>query len=222
LTPYQQPVNNITIQRVWTTLQTQANYTQAKSDVAAFNTANKWRKQGVHMTAVKYGLTDCLRFDIHVLFTDGTTRKVETVAVGDQLVGSDGEPTGVVNVSTGVCPGMYTISYSLGSHTVTPNHLVTLQLTTNPYVLVEELRLRVVWLDHSTLEWKTKNFRRRRDLTHDRDMYYTMADAVEAARRDGNRALRDGLRVYRRRSFQARFRRASTWKARTITTCISG
>jgi hypothetical protein len=75
LTPYGQPVTNITMQKVWAQLQAQSNYAAQKAAVAAFNAKNKWRKQGVHMTAVKYGITDPgnqVGILINVMQDDGT------------------------------------------------------------------------------------------------------------------------------------------------------
>lgn len=55
LTPYLEPVTNITLPACWNALVAQSNYVQTKADVATFNAANRWRKRGVHISTVKYG-----------------------------------------------------------------------------------------------------------------------------------------------------------------------
>ncbi len=58
LTPYQQPIVNSTMVRCFQAVQAQANYTQVQAAVAQFNAANRWRKRGVHIAAIKYGIAD--------------------------------------------------------------------------------------------------------------------------------------------------------------------
>ena len=53
-TPYGQPVAPVTMPKVWSMVQSQANYPAVQTAVAQFNAANKWRKRGVHCVAVKY------------------------------------------------------------------------------------------------------------------------------------------------------------------------
>ena len=55
-TPYGMPVMGITMPTMWQQLQKQANFAATQQSVASFNAANKWRKRGVHMSAVKYGI----------------------------------------------------------------------------------------------------------------------------------------------------------------------
>jgi len=75
LTPYGQPVVNIALGRVWTQLQSQANYAAAQASAAAFNKANKWRKRGVHISAAKYGISvpgNQMGVLLNVMQDDGT------------------------------------------------------------------------------------------------------------------------------------------------------
>lgn len=41
---------------IWADLKQSANYTQRQADVAAFNAANRWRKRGLAMTPVRFGV----------------------------------------------------------------------------------------------------------------------------------------------------------------------
>ena len=58
-TPYGMPITGSTMLQVWNAVQAQAGYNAAKAAVAAFNAANKWRKRGVHCTAVKVRPATC-------------------------------------------------------------------------------------------------------------------------------------------------------------------
>jgi len=74
-TPYGMPIANCEVSAVWSALQTAADYPNRLKEVAAFNAANRWRKRGVRMTPVKYGIgvagyqTSCL---VNIISDDGT------------------------------------------------------------------------------------------------------------------------------------------------------
>jgi len=59
LTPYGEPVTQTDhLAACWKLVQTQANYPALKDSVAAFNKANRWRKRGVRLSTVKYGMNN--------------------------------------------------------------------------------------------------------------------------------------------------------------------
>ena len=56
-TPYAQPlVETPTLERTWTEVQTSAGFETLQASVASFNKANRWRKRGVALIPVKYGM----------------------------------------------------------------------------------------------------------------------------------------------------------------------
>ena len=57
-TPYGQPIKYMSLPKVWANLQTQANYKDTLASVQAFNKANRWRKRGISITPIKYGIGD--------------------------------------------------------------------------------------------------------------------------------------------------------------------
>ncbi len=57
VTPYNQTIQYITLPTVWQNLQTQAGYAAKVTQCQNFNAANRWRKRGVRLAPVKYGMT---------------------------------------------------------------------------------------------------------------------------------------------------------------------
>jgi len=74
-TPIGDPLAYNQLQNVWEALKTQAEFVKRTAAVAAFNKANRWRKRGIYMTPVKYGITQrgyIMGVNINVLAEDGT------------------------------------------------------------------------------------------------------------------------------------------------------
>ena len=53
VTPYKQPLTYCALTQLWGTLVTSSNYTARQQAVAAFNLANRWRKQGISIQPIK-------------------------------------------------------------------------------------------------------------------------------------------------------------------------
>lgn len=74
-TPAGDPTTNITLQQVWSTLQSSADIVKRTAAVTAFNKANRWRKRGIYCTPSKYGITQrpyAMGVVINVCAEDGT------------------------------------------------------------------------------------------------------------------------------------------------------
>eukprot|EP01136_Pigoraptor_vietnamica_P019509 Opistho-1_new@67202 len=56
VTPYGQTVSNCTLPAVWTQLKQQADYDNRRAAVADFNAKNRWRKRGITIMPLKYGI----------------------------------------------------------------------------------------------------------------------------------------------------------------------
>lgn len=56
-TPYGQTIKYITLPTVWSKLMTETNYDATMAACTKYNGANRWRKRGVCITPIKYGLT---------------------------------------------------------------------------------------------------------------------------------------------------------------------
>lgn len=56
-TPYGQELNYATMQRAWTQLRTEAGFDDRVAAVTKFNQQNRWRKRGISMTPIKYGVS---------------------------------------------------------------------------------------------------------------------------------------------------------------------
>lgn len=61
---------------------------------------------------------------------------VDTIRTGDQLVGPNGDNVTVIDVRRGYSGTMFEIRTGVGSHTVTPDHLVTLVCKRDPIVRI--------------------------------------------------------------------------------------
>ncbi|KDO20485.1 hypothetical protein SPRG_14003 [Saprolegnia parasitica CBS 223.65] len=55
-TPYGQVLSNVTLPRIWDRLRDSADVLRRKEKVAYFNANNRWKKKGLSMTPVKYGM----------------------------------------------------------------------------------------------------------------------------------------------------------------------
>ena len=55
-TPYGQKLIDCNIRDVWAQLMTSSDFVNRKQDIAAFNAANRWRKRGISMIPLKYGI----------------------------------------------------------------------------------------------------------------------------------------------------------------------
>jgi len=57
-TPYGQTIKYMSLPTIWSDLQTAANYKTTLAAVQAFNKANRYRKRGISVTPIKYGIGD--------------------------------------------------------------------------------------------------------------------------------------------------------------------
>ncbi|EQC33544.1 hypothetical protein SDRG_09051 [Saprolegnia diclina VS20] len=55
-TPYGQVLSNVTLPRIWDRLRESADVLRRKEKIAYFNANNRWKKKGLSMTPVKYGM----------------------------------------------------------------------------------------------------------------------------------------------------------------------
>jgi len=55
-TTYGQPIDYLSLPTVWQQTLDQSEYTEVKATVDAFNAANRWRKRGISIMPVKYGI----------------------------------------------------------------------------------------------------------------------------------------------------------------------
>ncbi|MEX2282324.1 MAG: molybdopterin cofactor-binding domain-containing protein [Gemmatimonadota bacterium] len=55
-TPYGQKLIDCNIRDVWAQLMTSSDFANRRQEVAAFNAANRWRKRGISMIPLKYGI----------------------------------------------------------------------------------------------------------------------------------------------------------------------
>ncbi|KAI0238599.1 Xanthine dehydrogenase/oxidase [Lamellibrachia satsuma] len=56
LTHYNQPLTNCNLSRCWEDVMRQSNYEQRQNDINVFNSGNRWKKRGIAVTPVKYGI----------------------------------------------------------------------------------------------------------------------------------------------------------------------
>ena len=55
ITPYMQPITDLTLDTVWEELKALANYDDKVREVEEFNLANKYRKRGLAMVPARFG-----------------------------------------------------------------------------------------------------------------------------------------------------------------------
>ncbi|KAF0707422.1 Aste57867_6614 [Aphanomyces stellatus] len=72
MTPYGQVLKNVTLPRIWQTLHANAHVLRRKDAAVLFNSNNRWKKRGVAVTPVKYGITNSgLKYGAQVSICSG-------------------------------------------------------------------------------------------------------------------------------------------------------
>jgi len=77
VTPYRQELVDCHLREMWAELQSSCDYTRRRAEVDEFNKKNKWKKRGISMMPVKFGMSFTAKFMnqasalVHV-YTDGT------------------------------------------------------------------------------------------------------------------------------------------------------
>lgn len=95
----------------------------------------------------------------------GSILACEVIPGETQLVGQNGEPVDVLVNEGAYSSTMYRIEYEHGSHTVTPNHLVTLRCGQSPAVQLVPLAdsgsyaLNLLWWDGATMTRLVRGWR---------------------------------------------------------------
>ena len=56
VTPYNQPIAHYNMPSVWATAKREANVAQLEAEARAFNHSSRWRKRGVALVPLKYGV----------------------------------------------------------------------------------------------------------------------------------------------------------------------
>lgn len=128
-TPYNQPLSDVVMTRVWDTLKTQCDYDNAVKEVQDFNSQNRWRKRGIRLLPCKYGMQPSDYFEACMLSVnpDGSvavchsgielgqgidTKVVQTVAMG---LGVDMDTVEITKPSTDRIPKAFTTGGSATS-----------------------------------------------------------------------------------------------------------
>lgn len=82
VTPYGEKIVDFSLDRVWAKIKTQSNFDQEAQNIAAFNTASRWRKRGHAICPVKYGMGTIGGYQQKVLLSvnaqDGTIQLTHT------------------------------------------------------------------------------------------------------------------------------------------------
>lgn len=98
----------------------------------------------------------CLASSSLVRLPDGGSTRVDKLCAGDQVVGSDGQPTAVLRAELGQASKLLRVNYATGgSHTVTPNHQLVLRWGRDPEATLaaDGHSLSLAWMDADSLAW---------------------------------------------------------------------
>ena len=129
------------------------NATQ-KSDLAAPITKPKVRLSKIQ----KQNLAEIQNANRSFLLFDGTTKNIEDLKVGDELMGDDSKPSKILKIEE-VTEETYIVEPVKGDKYVTSqSQMLSLIYSANPGIKWNEETYQVRWLDSATLKVKTKGF----------------------------------------------------------------
>jgi xanthine dehydrogenase/oxidase len=121
VTPYNQPIEHFTLPTLWTQLGGTSDFANRQGQALLFNKSNRWRKRGIAMSPVKYGVAWPPTAAIVTVAVDGTVNV--THAGADMGQGIHTRVTQVVAYALG-CP-MSCVNVNDTNTDVIPNMLPT-------------------------------------------------------------------------------------------------
>jgi hypothetical protein len=100
----------------------------------------------------------CFALGTEVLMYDGTTKKVEDVQIGDQVMGPDSTPRNVTSLSRGTAP-LHKVKTRTMDYTVTGNHILALRRYSHKQIdfemTVDEFYKQTDWFKSKSMMYRT-------------------------------------------------------------------
>lgn len=94
---------------------------------------NQLKKYRNAMVNVHCGGGKCMAPDTEILMANGTVQTIDSINVGDQVMGDDGTPRNVTDLAVGLGPLLEIVMADGETIKVTPNHKLTLMYATDTY-----------------------------------------------------------------------------------------
>lgn len=119
----------------------------------------------------------CLKKDTPIIMYDGSTKMVQNIIQGDQIMGDDSNPRNILSTCTGK-EMMYKIKQEYGDdYIVNKSHIISLKLSKNPRIIdtLSKNNIRVVWYTKEKINSKNFNYSTTSMIYRDKCIVYQKA-----------------------------------------------
>lgn len=107
----------------------------------------------------------CMGKDTPVIMQDGTTKMIQNIKPGDQIMGDDSTPRNVLSICTGK-EMMYKVHQTYGdNYIVNESHIISLKLSKSPKIKdrISKNSFQVIWFTKDKTNSKTFSYSSRKD-----------------------------------------------------------
>lgn len=105
-----------------------------------------------------YKIHGCFDGQTVIPMWDGHTKIARDIAVGDEIIGDDGNMRTVTSTTHGEDNMYKIIQNKADDYIVNSNHILTLKACRHKTVNQMDTRWKVTWFDHNEIKYRTKNF----------------------------------------------------------------